>query len=156
MPGYHAFESQKGMPPSIATTFQSLPSESSDDWVTAKVIDSKRARRFINRLDVLGYDYKVVPQNHDLRILVRRQTLEEVLGWIKELSYRPQMRHSSRALNHSGIYLLIAIPIGILAGSVGARLLGIQSPASYAIAGYAGLAASGLAFLASSRLSKQR
>ena len=58
-------------------------------WVTAKVIENRRAKRFINRLDVLGFEYLIQHDNHDLRILVRSDQLEEALGWFEELA-RPR------------------------------------------------------------------
>jgi hypothetical protein len=154
--GKYATESQVVMQQSIVGALPTFENDSGDDWVTAKVIVAGRARRIVNRLDVLGFDYKVVQENHHLRILVRRRTLEDVLCWIDGLSCRPQMTDASRPSDYPGIYLLIAIPIGILAGAIGSRLLGIESPASYAIAGYAGLAAIGLSILASSRFAKRR
>ena len=59
------------------------------NWVTAKVIENRRAKRFINRLDVLGFEYLIQHDNHDLRILVRSDQLEEALGWFEELA-RPR------------------------------------------------------------------
>jgi hypothetical protein len=124
-------------------------------WVTAKIIEPNRAHRFVNRLDVLGFDYQVVQENRHLRILVRRQTLDEVLDWFEELSCsRQEPPIARRIANRVGVRLLVAIPSGILCGAVVSHCLGIANPASYAVSGYFGLAAIALALGIGSRISR--
>jgi hypothetical protein len=117
------------------------------NWVTAKVIDSHRARRFINRLDSLGYEYQVVLENRHLRILVREQSLDEVLGWFGDLSQPKNFRARQSDLNsRAAVSLLIAIPAGMLVGSVFSKLVGIPGPFSHTISGYCGFAAAILVY----------
>jgi len=59
----------------------------SDDWVTAKVVAPADAKRFINRLEFLGFDYKVETDNREVRIFVRGDRLNETLDWFTELSH---------------------------------------------------------------------
>ena len=70
------------------------------NWVTAKVIENRRAKRFINRLDVLGFEYLIQHDNHDLRILVRSDQLEEALGWFEELARPVSEQEKTLAHDH--------------------------------------------------------
>jgi hypothetical protein len=125
------------------------------DWVTAKVIASNQARRIVNRLDALDYDYQVVQENGELRIFVRRHALEDVLDWIDDLSSQQSTSPVGREPHRAGSFLLFAIPIGVFAGAILAQVLRIPSPASYAIASYFGLAGAALGCAAASRFAKQ-
>jgi hypothetical protein len=112
-------------------------------WVTAKVIEPDRARRFIRRLDGLGYEYKVLPENRQLRILVRDRCLNDVLEWFDDLSNaRTQpVKKLDSIDSRAAVGLIIALPAGMLVGSVFSQLVGIPSPISQAVSGYCGLTA---------------
>lgn len=110
------------------------------NWVTAKVIENRRAKRFINRLDVLGFEYLIQHDNHDLRILVRSDQLEEALGWFEELA-RPVSRARENIGARSSAWLLQALPIGMLAGSIFSSLIGLDGSSSTAISAICGVMA---------------
>lgn len=111
-------------------------------WVTAKVVEPNRARRFIRRLDALGYEYQVLHENHQLRILVREQCLNDVLEWFDDLSnaQAPPVKNLNSVDSRAAVGLLIALPAGMLVGSVFSKLIGIPSPFSLTISGYCGFA----------------
>ena len=71
----------------------------------------------------LGFEYLIQHDNHDLRILVRSDQLEEALGWFEELA-RPVSRARENIGARSSAWLLLALPIGMLAGSIFSSLIG--------------------------------
>jgi hypothetical protein len=109
-------------------------------WVTAKVIEPQRARRFIRRLDALGYEYQVILESRHLKILVRDRCLNEVLEWFGDLSNSPTLPAKNAIDSQAAVVLLIALPAGMLVGSLFSKLVGIPSPFSQSISGYCGFA----------------
>ncbi len=95
------------------------------DWLTAKVGDPGLVRRCLGRLDADGFEYQVVLDNRQLRILVRRTDLEAVLDLLSDLStesYRPPVANKSDS--SQSVRLLFAIPLGAAMGSTSSALLG--------------------------------
>ena len=126
------------------TTFQTM--SNSVEWVTAKLVSPIDARRYVNRLDSLGYDYIVHQDNRDLRILVRPHVLHEVLEWIADIGNGDaNLKRGTRP--QSNRKLLVAIPIGLFVGSVFSNLLSFESSISIAVSGLFGILAAIVASL---------
>ncbi len=95
------------------------------DWQTARVADPGLVRRCLGRLDADGFEYQVVLDNRQLRILVRQPDLEEVLDLLSDLStesYRPPV--ADKIDSNQSVRLLFAIPLGAAIGSISSALLG--------------------------------
>lgn len=117
-------------------------------WATVKVIEPFLARRFIRRLDALGFEYQVILENRHLRILVRDKCLNEVMEWFRDLSDSRTLKEKANTnKSHSTVGLLIALPTGMLVGSVFSKLVGIPSPFAQSISGYFGFAAALTAYV---------
>jgi hypothetical protein len=96
------------------------------EWLTAKVADPHVVRRCLGRLDVNGYEYRVVFDDRQLRILVRRIVLDEVLQLLADLSSGSfHVRGSRRCNQGRHLRLLAAIPLGAAIGSTLSALLGV-------------------------------
>jgi hypothetical protein len=86
------------------------------EWLTAKIADPCLVRRCLGRLDAKGFEYLVVCEDRQLRVLVRRARLDDAIELLADLSYGAYHGHCAR---QSGQYvrLLAAIPIGAAIGS---------------------------------------
>jgi hypothetical protein len=89
------------------------------NWLTAKVADPIMVRRCIGRLDLQGYEYRVVPDDRQLRILVRREQLDRVLELLGDSTVgMGGVRQIQDFNNHLPVRLLVSIPIGAAFGSI--------------------------------------
>lgn len=96
------------------------------EWLTAKVADPRLVRRCLGRLDANGYEYRVVFDDRQLRILVRRVDLDEVLQLLADLSSGSFHVRGSRQWNQGRhLRLLVAIPLGAAIGSILSALVGV-------------------------------
>ncbi|MFK7769793.1 MAG: hypothetical protein AB8B55_21475 [Mariniblastus sp.] len=119
-------------------------------WATARIVEGRDAKRYINRLDVMGFEYCVQQENRHLRILVPHDQLEEILGWFGDLGQaKPQEKNSFDKLN---ILLLMLIPGGMFAGSLFARLTGIGGAYSIMLSAFGGVMAVGVAAIIFARV----
>ena len=97
------------------------------EWLTAKVADPSLVRRCLGRLDANGYEYRVDFDARQLRILVRRGDLGNVLELLADLSSGTLQGHGARKTNHGQqLRLLVAIPLGAISGSALSALLDVS------------------------------
>ncbi len=102
-------------------------------WATAKVTTAQRVKKTINRIDVLGFDYKIVSENHRIRILVRAEQLHEVMEWISETPLLDSNFSAARKLmkkpqsSRISKRFLVGLICGAFAGSLIAFWLGLHS-----------------------------
>ena len=88
------------------------------EWLTAKVAEPSLVRRCLGRLDAKGYEYRVDIDARQLRILVRRGDLGNVLELLADLSSGTLQGQCARKTNYSQqLRLLMAIPFGAISGS---------------------------------------
>ena len=107
------------------------------DWVTAKLTDRIQARKLINRLECLRYDFQVVAESDQFRILVDKNQIEEVMHCLQD-----QVRKNMRTAAVGGWRkILLFMLLGMFAGSLFCEFAGIPAPASQAISGFAGFVA---------------
>ena len=105
------------------------PQSTDVEWRTARLVKPTYARPIINRLDAYDFEYKVLWSDRELRILVPQNDLEEVLLMLSDFD-PASMKDNEDAkrrevLSHR---LLIAIPIGALAGTLISMALNAASP----------------------------
>ncbi len=86
------------------------------EWLTAKIADPCLVRRCLGRLDVKGFEYRVVCDDRQLRVLVRRASLYEAIELLADLSNGANHVFGGRQSSQY-VRLLAAIPIGAVIGS---------------------------------------
>jgi hypothetical protein len=111
-------------------------------WVTAKVIEPNRVKPFVNRLEFLGFEYKLESDNREVRIYVKEDRLEETLDWFVPLSHQLPHQPTVNAATQNkslALALLVSIPLGMLAGSAFGICIGMPGELMLATSSFGGL-----------------
>ena len=89
------------------------------EWLTAKIANPWTVKRCLGRLDSHGFEYRVVVDERQLRIIVRRFDLEEVLELLADLSPNAAKVGNARSSSYrQSVRMLAAIPLGAVLGSI--------------------------------------